>query len=319
VKDKHRCPWLVVVLGGESLVSHAGGSLLVAMADAAGLSRELSAQLGRWRRPWATHDPGKIVLDLAVAIARGADRAADIAVVHAQPTVFGLVASDPTVLRLVTTLAKDIDAALEAISAARAVARARVWNRIGAPIQDRRVVLDLDATLVTAFSEKEAAAPTYKRRFGFHPLLAYADHGDGGTGEPVATLLRPPVMPVPIPPATTSRSSTPRWHSCPSRGAPQMTRVSGRCWYAPTPRKPRTPSPITSPRREWSSQWVPTCTTSTSLRSGHSYLSRPGRPPTRYEHLARASRHPSSNPTTGPGSPRPPAWSISQPGRSALG
>jgi Transposase DDE domain group 1 len=45
--------------------------------------------------------------------------------------------------------------------------------------------------LVTAFSEKEAAAPTYKRGFGFHPLLAYADHGDGGTGEPLAALLRP--------------------------------------------------------------------------------------------------------------------------------
>ncbi len=52
-------------------------------------------------------------------------------------------------------------------------------------------MIDLDATLVTAHSEKEAAAPTYKRGFGFHPLLAYADHGDGGTGEPVAALLRP--------------------------------------------------------------------------------------------------------------------------------
>jgi DDE family transposase len=182
---------LSVMLGGESLVSHAGGSLLVATARVAGLSGELSKRLGPWRRPWAIHDPGKVVLDLAVAIALGGDCAADIAVVRVQPGVFGVVASDPTVSRLVSTLAEDVDAALEAISAARAVARARVWDRIGAPIQDGRVVLDLAATLITAFSEKEAAAPTYKRGFGFHPLLAYVDHGNGGTGEPLAARLRP--------------------------------------------------------------------------------------------------------------------------------
>jgi DDE family transposase len=53
------------------------------------------------------------------------------------------------------------------------------------------VVIDLDTTLVTAFSDKEGAVPTYKRGFGFHPLLAYADHGAQGTGEPLAGLLRP--------------------------------------------------------------------------------------------------------------------------------
>ena len=191
MKDKQRRPWLSVVTFGESLVSHAGGSLLVATAHATGLSRELSTRLGSWRRSWAIHDPGKIVLDLAVAVALGGDCAADIGVLRAQPGVFGLVASDPTVSRLVATLAEDVDAALDAIAGARAAARERVWGWAGAPIADGRVVIDLDATLVTAHSEKEAAAPTYKRGFGFHPLLAFADHGDGGTGEPVAALLRP--------------------------------------------------------------------------------------------------------------------------------
>ena len=51
------------MVGDESLVSQAGGSLLVAIAGAAGLSRELSAQLGWWRRRWAIHDPGKVMLD----------------------------------------------------------------------------------------------------------------------------------------------------------------------------------------------------------------------------------------------------------------
>lgn len=38
--------------------------------------------------------------------------------------------------------------------------------------------------------EKEAAAPTFKRGFGFHPLGAFVDHGAAGTGEPLAGLLR---------------------------------------------------------------------------------------------------------------------------------
>ena len=48
-------------------------------------------------------------------------------------------------------------------------------------------MIDLDATLVSAHSDKEQAAPTYKRGFGFHPLLAYLD----ATGEALAGMLRP--------------------------------------------------------------------------------------------------------------------------------
>ncbi len=160
MKDKQRRPWLSVITFGESLVSHAGGSLLVAAARGAGLCGELSTRLRLWRGPWAIHDPGKIVLDLAVAVALGGDCAADIGVLRAQPGVFGLVASDPTVSRLVATLAGDVDAALVAIAGARATARERVWGWVGAPIADGRVVIDLDVALVTAHSDKQAAAPT---------------------------------------------------------------------------------------------------------------------------------------------------------------
>lgn len=90
------------------------------------------------------------MLDLAVAVALGGDCAADIAVVRAQPEVFGLVASDPTVSRLIDRLATDADRALAAIRAARATARARVWQHTGTPRQAGVVTLDLDATLVTA-------------------------------------------------------------------------------------------------------------------------------------------------------------------------
>ena len=50
--------------------------------------------------------------------------------------------------------------------------------------------MDLDATIVIAHSEKEKAAPTWKKTFGFHPLAAFADHGAGAGGEPLAIALR---------------------------------------------------------------------------------------------------------------------------------
>jgi hypothetical protein len=90
----------------------------------------------------------------------------------------------------------DAPAALAAIAAARAVARARAWALAGDRALDHDatatspVVIDVDATLVGAHSEKECAAPTFKRGFGFHPLWAFCDHGPHGTGEPLAFLLR---------------------------------------------------------------------------------------------------------------------------------
>jgi hypothetical protein len=103
------------------------------------------------------------------------------------------VASAPTICRLVDALAADLDVSLVALRSARAEARAWVRDllaRRDEPAQ-AEVVVDIDATLITAHSEKEDAAPTYKRGFGHHPLLAYLDHGPGGTGEGLAALLRP--------------------------------------------------------------------------------------------------------------------------------
>lgn len=191
MKHKDLRPWLSVIAGGESLVSHAGGVLLTETARRSGLCGQLTRLLGRWCKPLAIHDPGKIVADLAVAVALGGDAACDVAVLRAQPGVFGRVASDPTVSRLITTLATDADDAVAAIAAARASARERVWNVAGAPIQDGRVVIDLDATLLDAHSEKQDATRTWKKGFGFHPLLSFVDHGGPSGGEPAAQLLRP--------------------------------------------------------------------------------------------------------------------------------
>ncbi|MQA17714.1 MAG: IS1380 family transposase, partial [Pseudonocardiaceae bacterium] len=175
-----------VQCGSESLISSSGASLLVDAARATGLDRGLSQQLAPWRSARATHDPAKVVLDLAVAIALGGDCLADLAVVRAQRDLFGPVASDPTVCRLVEALAADADAAVAAIRTARTDARARVWGHRRPVTGDGPVIVDLDATLVTAHSDKEQATPTHKRGFGFAPMCAFVDHGEQGTGETLA-------------------------------------------------------------------------------------------------------------------------------------
>ncbi len=190
-------PRLAVEATGTSIVSHAGAALLLRAADKTGLASRLSDSLAPWRKPLAVHDPGKTVLDLAVAVALGGDCLADIAVLRGQPAVFGPVASDPTVSRTINALAQNPQRALRAIDKATAAARAAAWSLAGTAAPDHDtdagspLVIDIDATLVTAHSEKEQAAPTYKKGFGFHPLLAFIDHGRDGGGEPIAGLLRP--------------------------------------------------------------------------------------------------------------------------------
>ena len=198
MKQRNRFyPRSQVVSGPVLAVGQAGGVLLTETIRAAGLDAGLSTGLARWRRPGAVHDPAKVMLDLAVALALGGDCLADVAVLRAEPGLYGSVASDPTVSRTITALAADAPAALAAIDTARAAARARVWKRAGVRAPDHGtsasvpVVIDLDATLVTSHSEKEAAAPTFKRGFGFHPLCAFVDHGAAGTGEMIAISLRP--------------------------------------------------------------------------------------------------------------------------------
>lgn len=163
---------------------------MVASAANSGLVRCLSRRLARWRAARCVHDPGKVLVDLAVTIALGGDCLADIAAARAQPQLFGPVASDPTVSRLLDTLAADVDEVIAQIRAARATARERVWSHAD-PLGCAPVIVDVDATLVGAHSDKQGAAPNYKRGFGFHPMLAFVDHGPGGSGEPLVGMLRP--------------------------------------------------------------------------------------------------------------------------------
>jgi hypothetical protein len=99
-------------------------------------------------------------------------------VLRDQPGLFGEVASQPTAWRLLD------EALLGCLQAARAVPRSRVG---AAGLAPAKVTFDSDATLVDLHSDKEKAAPTYKKGFGYHPLLVFCDE----TSEAVAAKLRP--------------------------------------------------------------------------------------------------------------------------------
>jgi hypothetical protein len=155
-----------VTSDGEGLVSHAGSALLAQVADKTGLTRALSRDLGPLQLRAGSHDRGRVIRDLAVMLADGGDCLADIAVVRDQATLFGRAASDSTAFRVIDQIASHPEA-IGWLRAAHARARARVWKLAGAP---DRVTIDVDATLLTAHSDKEGAEPTWKRGYGFHPM-----------------------------------------------------------------------------------------------------------------------------------------------------
>lgn len=179
---RNRCrPRLKVTADGRGVVGHAGARLLSDLADRLGLTAGLSAAMLATKQRRRGHDRGRVLADLAVMIADGGTAISDLAVLRDQPGLFGEVASTPTAWR---TLEAVDDAALVRIATARAAARRRVW---AAGADPGFYVIDLDATLITSHSDKAGAAPTYKRGFGFHPLLAFLDR----TGEALAGVLRP--------------------------------------------------------------------------------------------------------------------------------
>jgi hypothetical protein len=173
---------------GQGVVSHAGVGLLAETAQRSGLSGGVTGALLDTYQGVPVHAPGRVFTDLAVAIADGADAIAGTQVVRDRAELFGPVASDPTVWRVLDR----IDGShLPRVREARAAARARAWQAGAAPAGEAGLTIDMDATISLAHSEKEDAAPTWKHTFGFHPLLAFLDRGEVSGGEALAGLLRP--------------------------------------------------------------------------------------------------------------------------------
>jgi len=172
-----------VTADGAGLVSHAGSALLAQVADKLGLTRTLSARLAVLKQRRRGHDPGRVIRDLAVMLADGGECVSDLGAVRDQEALFGSVASDSTAFRVIDRVATE-PGLLDALRAAHAKARERFWELHGRP---ERLTIDVDATLITAHSEKEKAAGNYKGGYGFHPLQAYLDE----TREALGGLLRP--------------------------------------------------------------------------------------------------------------------------------
>ena len=189
----------VITTDGTGVVSHAGTVLLAELADRVGLTAALGEATDGLRQRRAGHDPGRVLVDVAVAIADGAVTISDVQTLADQrglhgPT--GSVASTPTIWRVL----EGIDEAMLAkIRLARAESRDRAWTArgelTGAELPGSRaagkllsdVVIDLDATLVTAHSDKQDAKGNFKGGYGHHPLGAWLDN----TGEALAMVLRP--------------------------------------------------------------------------------------------------------------------------------
>ena len=209
VKGIGRGSWPVVTADGTGVVSHAGTALLRELAERSGLRAEYSAALEGLRRRGGGHDPGQVLVDLAVMLADGGEAIGDIAALGDQPDLHGPVASPATAWRVLAGAgagagAGDTGADADrgaALRQARAAARQRAWlaraevtGRPSSWLPPARaagrdldyVVLDIDATLVEVHSEKEQASPHFKGGFGYHPMLCFLDN----TNEALAGILR---------------------------------------------------------------------------------------------------------------------------------
>ena len=187
---------LKVTADGKGLVGHAGAVLLRKAADQAGLTGQLSGAL-RKKGASPLLDRGIVLVSMAAAIALGATSMSDIALLAHLAPLLGAAPSGPTVRRALDLAGTP--AMLDRIAGARARARAHAWKLIeetpaGFPwlaVAGKTlagwVVIDMDATLITAHSDKQGAAPTWKKGYGFHPLGAWCRN----TRECLAMLLRP--------------------------------------------------------------------------------------------------------------------------------
>lgn len=181
VNRNGRLETVEITADGEGFCSQAGSLLLSNLCDRLGLTEALGEALAPTRQRRSAHDDGEILRNLIVTLAQGGEHLSDQAALRDQPALFGDVASDATAFRALERIGP---AELEGIKAARKAARERAFELGAAP---DRPVLDVDASLLGAHSEKEGAAGNYKGGFGFHPMLCYLE----GSEAALDGILRP--------------------------------------------------------------------------------------------------------------------------------
>ncbi len=170
---------------GEGAVGLVGLHLLGSFADRVGLPQALSAAVP-WTGPGVpVHDRGCLFTQLMLILAGGGKSTSSIEHLRVHGRLFGAVASDSTAYRACTSITQTTQLAMaDTVSGVRR----DVWSRSSATNNDNICYLDVDGSLVEIHSEnKEGTAPTYKKGFGFHPLICFAD----ATGEPISAVLRP--------------------------------------------------------------------------------------------------------------------------------
>jgi hypothetical protein len=182
---------LSVTADGTGVVPLAGAVAVRLLADRVGLTDGMAAALSRPGFA-PVHDRGRVWVDVAIMLAAGGEAIADIDALRQQAGLLGAVASPPTVWR---SLDEATPAVLRRVEKVRSKVRRQVWGQLpGVPASEvagmdlgETIVLDVDATLITAHSEKEQAAATFKHGFGFHPIGVWCDN----THELLAIMLRP--------------------------------------------------------------------------------------------------------------------------------
>jgi hypothetical protein len=190
--------WSLEMVGGASgLVGSAGVPLLRLLTEETALRGQLSKALAKAGFV-PGHDRGQVLIDVAIGLALGATSVAEtMRQIEQGGAVLGTTASAVTAWRMFD---EELDAtALAKVARARAAHRRWIWQQLafrpqGFPwvevagqIWDGWIVLDVDASLVECHSDKEGAAPTYKKHiFGLHPLIVTI----ANTGEMIVIYLR---------------------------------------------------------------------------------------------------------------------------------
>ncbi|WP_257181092.1 IS1380 family transposase [Corynebacterium cystitidis] len=178
----------------KNVCSHAGTMLPALVATQAQVANEIDAAFPAlaFRR---THTPGRVVAAMATTLAFGGDDLSDITLLRpvACNGLVDHICSVATAYRRLTDLS---GMKLTEVIGAVGRARRRIWKAAHWANPAHRasvhtpLIIDLDATIVQAHSPKQKAAPTWKRSFGFHPLIAMADYGADLGGEILVPLLR---------------------------------------------------------------------------------------------------------------------------------